>query len=255
MKSLANKTVVITGGSGSIGKSAAVKFLKEGANVVLVDLDQNALEATKKELGEEKRVLTVKGDVSSTKDTKNFVQKARESFGGIDILFANAGIEGSVKPIADYDDDDFEKLMQVNVKGIFLSIKYSIPALKEAGGGSIIISSSVAGMQGTPNAGAYVTSKHALVGLMRTASKELAKDKIRVNTINPSPVDNRMMRTLEEGFAPGHAAEAKKTFEQSIPMGRYATPEEVADLVLFLASDESKFITGTINPIDGGLTA
>lgn len=255
MKGLANKTVVITGGSGSIGKSAAVKFLKEGANVVLVDLDQGALEATKKELSEETRVLTVKGDVSSTKDTKNFVQKAKEIFGGIDVLFANAGIEGSVKPILDYDDDDFEKLMQVNVKGIFLSIKYAIPALKEAGGGSIIISSSVAGMQGTPNAVAYVTSKHALVGLMRTASKELAKDGIRVNTINPSPVDNRMMRSLEEGFAPGKAAEAKKAFEKSIPLGRYATPEEVADLVLFLASDQSKFITGTINPVDGGLTA
>jgi len=255
MKGLNKKTIVITGGSGSIGKSTAVKFLKEGANIVLVDLNQEALEKAKKELGEENRVLIVKADVSSAKDTKNFVQKAKETFGGIDILFANAGIEGTVKPIVEYDDDTFDKVMEVNVKGVYLSIKHAIPVLKEAGGGSIIISSSVAGLQGTPNTVAYVTSKHALVGLMRTASKELAKDNIRVNTINPSPVDNRMMRSLEEGFAPGKAAEAKKSFEQTIPMGRYAKPEEVADLVLFLGSDESKFITGTTNPIDGGLTA
>jgi len=255
MKRFDKKTVVITGGSGSIGKITAAKFLKEGANIVLVDLDQEALEEAKKELGEGNEVLIVKADVTSEKDTKNFVQKAKETFGGIDILFANAGIEGTVKPIVEYDNDEFDKVMQVNVKGVFLSIKHVIPALKAAGGGSIVISSSVAGMQGTPNTVAYVTSKHALVGLMRTAAKELAKDGIRVNTINPSPVDNRMMRSLEEGFAPGQAVEAKKSFEQTIPMGRYATPEEVADLVLFLAGDESKFITGTTNPIDGGLTA
>jgi NAD(P)-dependent dehydrogenase (short-subunit alcohol dehydrogenase family) len=255
MKRLENKVAIITGGSGSIGIATAAKFLEEGAKVVLVDLDQEGLEKAKKELNYGDKVSIVKADVTNDKDTSNFVNKAKEQFGKIDILFANAGVEGKVKPIAEYDDDEFDKVLAVNVKGVYLSIKHSIPALKENGGGSIIISSSVAGLQGSPNTVAYVTSKHALVGLMRTAAQELAKDSIRVNTINPSPVDNRMMRSLEEGFAPGQAKEAKQQFEQTIPLGRYARPDEVADLVLFLASDESKFITGTTNPVDGGLTS
>lgn len=122
-------------------------------------------------------------------------------------------------------------------------------------GGSVIMSSSVAGLSGTPNVSAYVISKHAVIGIMRNLALELAPRKIRVNTINPSPVDNRMMRSLEDGFAPNQGEEAKKGFEQTIPLGRYAKPEEIASLVLFLASDESKFITGTRQVIDGGMTA
>ncbi len=255
MERLKNKTAIITGGSGSIGTTVAGKFLKQGANVVLVDLNQEALEKAKKDLGEDGRVEIIKADVTNDGDTSNFISKAKEKFGAVDILFANAGVEGIVKPTTEYDNDEFDKVMAVNVKGVFLSVKHAIPALKEAGGGSIIISSSVAGLQGSPNTVAYVTSKHALVGLMRTVALEVAPNKIRVNTINPSPVDNRMMRSLEEGYAPGEGDEAKKGFEQSIPMGRYAQPDEVADLVLFLASDESKFITGTTNAIDGGLSA
>jgi NAD(P)-dependent dehydrogenase (short-subunit alcohol dehydrogenase family) len=119
----------------------------------------------------------------------------------------------------------------------------------------VIITSSVAGIKGTPNVLPYVTSKHAIIGMMRSAALEGAPHKIRVNTVNPSPIDNRMMRSLEEGFAPGQGEEAKKSFEQSIPLGRYGTNEEVARLVLFLASDDSEFITGTVNPVDGGMTA
>ena len=117
------------------------------------------------------------------------------------------------------------------------------------------MSSSVAGLGGTPNVSAYVISKHAVIGIMRNLALELAPRKISVNTINPSPVDNRMMRSLEEGFAPSHAAEAKKEFEHTIPLGRYAAPEEIAQLVLFLASDDSRFITGTTQLIDGGMNA
>jgi NAD(P)-dependent dehydrogenase (short-subunit alcohol dehydrogenase family) len=128
------------------------------------------------------------------------------------------------------------------------------PLMKEKGG-SVIITSSVAGLSGTANVLPYVASKYAANGMMRSAALEGAPFKIRVNTINPSPVDNRMMRSLEEGFAPGQAETAKQNLEKSIPLGRYATNEEVAELAIFLASDQSSFITGTENPIDGGMMA
>lgn len=145
--------------------------------------------------------------------------------------------------------------MAVNTKSIWLGMKFAFPYMIKNGGGSIIINSSVAGLQGTPNVMAYVTSKHAIVGSMKVAALEGAPHNIRVNSIHPSPVDNRMMRLLEEGFSPGSGSEAKENFEKMIPMGRYAENDEIADLVLFLASDESKFITGSTFAIDGGLTA
>lgn len=182
---------------------------------------------------------------------ERYAAEAVKLFSKVDIFFNNAGIEGVVKPVTDYPEETFDAVIAVNVKGVWLGNKYVVPHMSE--GGSIILSSSVAGLSGTPNVSAYVASKHAVVGLMRNLALELAPRKIRVNTINPSPVDNRMMRSLEEGFAPGHGAEIKKSFEQTIPFGRYAQPDEIAKLVLFLASDESQFITGTTQVIDGGL--
>ncbi len=255
MERLKNKTAIITGGSGSLGRATAKKFSSEGANVVLVDMDEKSLAEAKTELKNGDRLMTATADVTSEADTKKYLKAAKDKFGAINIIFANAGIEGSVKPIVDYGMDEFDKIMAVNVRGVFLALKYGMPHLKEAGGGSIIISSSVSGMQGTAGTSVYTTSKHALIGLMRNAAIEGAKDKIRANTINPSPVDNRMMRSLEKGFSPDDVKGAKKQFEQMIPMGRYAEPEDIANTVLFLASDDSVFTTGTINPIDGGLTA
>ncbi|HBY18015.1 MAG TPA: oxidoreductase, partial [Candidatus Marinimicrobia bacterium] len=174
----------------------------------------------------------------------------------VDVFFNNAGIEGKVLPLEDYPSDLYRKVIDVNVHGVYYGLKYIFPLMKKTGkGGSVIITSSVAGLKGTPNILPYVTSKHAIIGMMRSAAMEGAPHKIRVNTINPSPIDNRMMRSLEEGFAPGQGEEAKKNFEQSIPLGRYGTNEDVAKLVLFLASDDSEFITGTVNPVDGGMTA
>jgi NAD(P)-dependent dehydrogenase (short-subunit alcohol dehydrogenase family) len=184
---------------------------------------------------------------------KNYADQAFKLYGKVDVFFNNAGIEGVVKPVTEYPEEMFDKVFAVNVKGNWLGNKFMIPIMKD--GGSIIMSSSVAGVGGSPGVSAYVASKHAVVGLMRNLALELAPRKIRVNTINPSPVDNRMMRSLEEGFAPSHAAEAKKEFEHTIPLGRYAAPEEIAQLVLFLASDDSRFITGTTQLIDGGMNA
>ena len=253
MKKLNNKSVVITGGSGGIGAAAAKLMLDEGAKVLLVDIDEKALKKTSDDL-DSKDVHVFKADVSDAKQVKAYADKAKELFGNVDVFFNNAGIEGVVKPLEEYPLDMYHKLIDINVNGVYYGLRYIFPLMKDKGG-SVIITSSVAGLGGTPNVLPYVTSKHAIIGMMRSAALEGAAHKIRVNTINPSPVDNRMMRSLEEGFAPGAGKEAKSGFEQSIPLKRYATNEEVAAAALFLAGEESSFITGVVLPVDGGMTA
>lgn len=248
------KVAVITGGAGGIGLETARMFLKEGAEgILLTDLDDARLKDAAKQL-ESDRVTYFAADVSKNSDVEAYSKKAIERFGRIDVLFLNAGIEGVVKPLTEYPEDVYDKVMAVNAKSVWLGMKHVFPHMKENGGGSVIITSSVAGMQGTPNVMAYVTSKHAVIGSMKVGALEGAEHNIRVNSIHPSPVDNRMMRSLEEGFSPGGAEEAKKGFEAMIPLGRYAKNDEIASLALFLASDESKFITGATYAIDGGLT-
>ncbi len=254
MERLKNKTAIITGGSGGIGKATAKIFTQEGAKILLVDIDKEALEKTKKEIGNS-NIEYVVADVSNTKDVIHYAKVAKDYLGNVDIFFNNAGVEGQVKPVTEYPEEEFQKVIDVNVKGVWLGLKHIIPLMTSSDGGSIMITSSVAGLMGTANVSPYVASKHATIGIMKSVALECAPKKIRVNTINPSPVDNRMMRSLEDGFAPGKADDAKKSFEQAIPLGRYAESEEIGKLALFLASDESKFITGTVMTIDGGMTA
>ncbi|MCH8486950.1 MAG: SDR family oxidoreductase [Candidatus Cyclonatronum sp.] len=251
-----DKVIIITGGAGGIGLESAALFLEEGARGIhLVDLDAGALKQAVSKLPADSPVTWTAADVSLSADVARYTDEAAKAHGKIDVLFLNAGIEGKVLPISEYPEELFDKVMAVNVKSIFLGLKHAIPHLKENGGGSVMITSSVAGLRGTPNVSAYVTSKHATLGIMKTAALELAADKIRVNSIHPSPVDNRMMRSLEDGFAPGKGDEVKAGFEQMIPLGRYATNREIAEMALFLASDESRFITGSSFVVDGGMTA
>ncbi|HKK68184.1 MAG TPA: SDR family oxidoreductase [Bacteroidales bacterium] len=250
-----NKRIIITGGSGGIGVSLAKKLIENGAEVLLVDLDEGQLKETADSLNSD-NVHIFEADVSDEKAVKAYVDYAVEKMGGIDIFYNNAGIEGKVAPLEEYPMDVFHKLIDVNLKGVYYGLRYAFPIMKKNdSGGSIVITSSVAGMVGTPNVLPYVTSKHAVIGMMKSAAMEGAEHKVRVNTVNPSPVDNRMMRSLEEGFAPGQAEGAKQGFEQAIPMKRYANNEEVANVMYFLGSDESSFVTGTINAVDGGMTA
>ncbi|HSH41339.1 MAG TPA: SDR family oxidoreductase [Arenicellales bacterium] len=252
---LNNKYAVITGGAGGIGLASARRFLDEGAaGVMLVDLKEDALKEAAASLDDSERVNWCAADVGNSEDVKRYTDSAIKQFGRLDVLFLNAGIEGVVKPLDEYPEDVYDKVLNVNVKGVWLGLRHAFPHMKSQGGGSIIITSSVAGLSGTPNVMAYVTSKHAIIGSMRVAALEGAGHGIRVNTIHPSPVDNRMMRSLEEGFAPGHGDEMKQTFTARIPLGRYGRNEDMANLALFLASDESEFITGATYVIDGGFT-
>ncbi|MCH7398401.1 SDR family oxidoreductase [Belliella sp. DSM 107340] len=249
---LQGKTAIITGGSGGIGLATARRFLDLGVSgIMLVDLNEDELQKAKDTLKSEK-VLIHKADVSRSEEVEVYTNEAFKVMGKIDILFLNAGIEGVVCPLTEFPEEVFDKVMSVNVKGVWLGMKYGFPLMKN--GGSVIITSSVAGLRGTSQMMAYTASKHATIGVMKVAALEGASLNIRVNTVHPSPVDNRMMRSLEEGFAPGAGVEAKKGFEQMIPLGRYAVNEDIANLVAFLASEESKFITGATYVIDGGFT-
>ncbi|TLP81779.1 SDR family NAD(P)-dependent oxidoreductase [Maribacter sp. ACAM166] len=250
MERLKNKVAIITGGAGGIGKATAKLFLEEGAKVVIVDLDKEILEKAAYELDHENLSFCV-ADVSKVKDVEKYVQETLEVHERIDIFFNNAGIEGRVKSIAEYPEDVFDKVIAVNLKGVWLGCKHVIPKMEE--GGSVMITSSVAGLKGFAGLGAYVASKHAVVGIMRTAALEFADKNIRVNTVHPAPVNNRMMRSIEGDSNPDNPEDVKKGFEATIPLKRYAESEEIAQLVLFLASDESKYITGSTYVIDGGM--
>lgn len=254
MDRLKGKVAVITGGAGGIGRAAGKLFVEEGADVLLVDLSEEALKDAVQEIGSN-RVSYFAGDVTSSEDNAAMIACAEERYGGVDVLLANAGIEGDVAPLVEYDEDRFDQVMAINVKGVFLGLKHAVPAMAKRGGGSIVITSSVAGVGAAPGIGPYSASKHAVIGLMRSAAKEYASLNVRVNTVNPSPVETRMMRTLEEGMGETSAEETKANIASNIPMERYAEPEEIARVMLYLSSDDSAWVTGSVNMADGGMTA
>ena len=196
------------------------------------------------------------GDVTRSSDNFEAVKLATERYGGLDVFIANAGIGGDVASIEEYEESRFDEVMEINAKGPFLGLKAAIPAMTARGGGSFVITSSVAGVIGASLLSPYVMSKHAVVGLMKSASKECAPLNIRVNTVNPAPVETDMMRIIEDGMdSLSEEGNPKARIEESIPLGRYAQPEEIAKLMLFLSSDDSSFVTGSVYLADGGSTA
>lgn len=254
MGRLEEKVAVITGGAGGIGIAAAKRFVAEGAKVLLVDLDEQALVEASNEVGSNVSAYCV-ADVSQKADTERYVQQAVDVFGGVDIYLANAGIEGLVTPFLEQTEAMFDQVMAVNVKGVWLGVQSMFPVMQARGGGSIIITSSVAGIKGASMLAPYVTSKHAVVGLMRSAALAGAEYNIRVNTVNPSPVETRMMRSLEAGMMPDDLNAAHDLMSANIPLGRYAEPADIANMMLFLASDEGAFMTGGVYMADGGSSA
>ena len=260
MARLDGKVALITGATGGIGRAASHLFAEEGARVALVDMDESALREVVTSIGEDRASYTV-ADVTDPVQSEGYVKAAADRWGGIDVYLANAGIEGQLSSIPEYPIDVFDRVMAVNVRGVWLGIKYVVPVMAERGGGSIVITSSTAGIGAGPDMSAYTTSKHAVIGLMRTAAMEGASLGIRVNTVNPAPIETRMMRSIEEQRVAA-ADDTNVTVEQTyraasarIPLGRYGHPEEVARLMMFLASDDSSFCTGGVYMVDGGRSA
>lgn len=255
MGKLAGKAAIITGGAGGIGKMTAEYFLKEGAKVSIVDMNQDALDEVKNDLEQYGEIMTVKADVTNEAEVKNYVKETVDNFGGVDVFFNNAGIEGKVAPIVEQSVEDFNKVLTVNTQGMFLGLKHVMPVMSKQKSGSIINTSSVAGLSGGPGLSPYAASKHAVVGLTKSAALEVASDNVRVNSIHPSPVNTRMMRSIEKGTNPENDSEAKEGFKSGIPLGRYGETADISKLVLFLASDDSSFISGSQYRVDGGMGA
>lgn len=252
---LKNKVAIITGATGGIGKATAKRFLEEGARVMLVGRSEQKLKETLEQLGSGSDVAYCVADAADEKANAAAVAKTVGKFGGLDIMLANAGSEGVVAPFEQQTLEDFESLLRTNVLGVWISMKHSVEAMKQRGGGSIIALASISGVIGNPGLLPYNASKHAVFGMVKAAAIELGEANIRVNAIGPGPIQNRMIDSIFAQAAPDAAAEMADGFREIIPMRRFGENEEVANLALFLASDESSYCSGSIHMIDGGYTA
>jgi NAD(P)-dependent dehydrogenase (short-subunit alcohol dehydrogenase family) len=252
MTILRDKVCVITGGAGSIGLATAQLFLDEAAKVVLVDRDAERLAEAAASLAPAE-VELITADVTRVADIQRLVQRAVELWGQIDVLFSNAGNFGGVASIEHFPEEMFDAVYAVHVRGAFLLAKYAVPHMPR--GSSIVVTSSIVGTRGDPGAYAYVTAKHAQVGLMRCLAKDLAPRGIRVNTVHPGPIDNDFQRHVEAGLSTAMGRDATAFFDDIIPLGRHGRALEIAEAVLYLASDRSSFTTGSLLMADGGLSA
>jgi NAD(P)-dependent dehydrogenase (short-subunit alcohol dehydrogenase family) len=252
LESVGEKTCIVTGGAGSLGLATVRALLAEGAKVMLVDFDADKLAIAVESLGTDRAAYVV-ADVSDAVQTRKYVSDTVARWGKIDVLFSNAGNDGPLSPIHEYPEDQFDQIIATHVRGCFLACKYTIPQMND--GGSIIITSSIVGVKGVFGNCAYTAAKHALMGLMRCASKEVAPRRIRVNSVNPGPVDNPFMRAAEETLTKLIGRDAREWFDEQIPLGRHAVPNDIAQAVCFLASDRSSYISGTALMVDGAFCA
>ena len=251
MNRLNGKVAVITGGAGGIGRAAGTVFAHEGASVLLVDRPGSAVAEVAREIGGV--VAGYEADVTDPLEVEAYMREAQQRFGGLDIALLNAGIEGAHTPLEEYPPEIFARVMAVNVYAVWLGLRVAVGPLRRRGGGSIVITSSIQGLSALPYTTAYTTSKHAVVGMMKGAALELAKDRIRVNCVVPGMTDTPMMDRIHASS--GAPLEMAAAVRATIPMRRYAAPEEVARLMLFLASDESSYCTGSTYFADGGILA
>ena len=250
MGKLEGKVAIITGAARGIGAAAARLFAQEGAFLMLADVLAEPLQKLAAQIGDRAAASVI--DVSDEAAVKKLVDDTIGRYGRVDVALLNAGIQGEVKPIGEYPADAFDRVIAVNVRGVWLGLKYVMKAM-DTTGGSIVITSSTSGIRATPNVSAYTASKHAVIGLMRSAAIEGAAKRIRVNTVNPSPIDTPMIAAIET--MRGIGGRNDQPLARATPLGRYGTPEEVGQMMLFLASDDSSFCTGAVYMVDGGVSA
>jgi NAD(P)-dependent dehydrogenase (short-subunit alcohol dehydrogenase family) len=252
---LDGKIAVVTGAAGVIG-SATIRLLAErGARIVAVDRRQEDLKTAIKDLPASAQALAVEADVTREDEVAEYVRAAVDRFGTIDVFYNNAGIEGDIKPITEYSLESFRRVLDVNVVGVFLGMKHVLPVMLKANKGSIINTASIAGLLGSPQIAVYSASKHAVIGLTKTASWECTGTGVRVNCVCPGLIDSRMLSTIIQGRSPGNAPPPQDKLVERIPARRLGQASEVASIVAFLASDEASYVSGSHYTVDGGRTA
>ncbi len=255
LKGIAGRTAIVTGAAGGIGSATCRRLHAEGANIVAVDLDQAGLDALVAELGD--RIVAVRADVTNPEQTEAFFDTAVSTFGSVDMFHANAGVESTVVPVANFDIADWQKVFNVNVLSAFLGASAAVRRMAtQPDGGKIVFTASIAGLKGDPGVSVYVASKHAVIGLMRSLMKETGALGIRVNVVAPGPVETRMMRPLEEGLAAlmgTDAAGFQAALSTAIPLARYAEADEIAATAAWLLSDEVPYMHGEVVTVGGGL--
>jgi NAD(P)-dependent dehydrogenase (short-subunit alcohol dehydrogenase family) len=253
MALLEDKICIVTGGCGSVGLAAARRFVAEGARVMLVDLDTARLAEAAAALDPD-RVATFSGDVAEAATAAGYVAAAAEMWGAIDVILSNAGNHGFVGPLAEYDEEAFDRTVRVHARAAFLACKYGPPRMND--GGSIIVTSSLAGLRGGAGAEnniAYTVAKHAQTGVVRAAARALAPRRIRVNSLNPGPIQNAFQADIEQRLTNYTGQDITAAIDADIPLGRHADPDEVASVALFLASSMSSYVTGHVHVVDGGM--
>jgi NAD(P)-dependent dehydrogenase (short-subunit alcohol dehydrogenase family) len=248
---LQDKVALVTGAASGIGRTTALTFAREGAKVVVSDIvPQGGNETVRmiKEAGGE--AIFVKADVSRTQDVEAMIQKTVETYGRLDCAFNNAGIEGPMNFMADCTEEDFDRTMRINLKGVWLCLKYEIPQMVKQGGGAIVNAASVAGLVGSPGIGVYSASKGGVIQLTRTAALEYAKDGVRVNAVCPGAIVTPMLQRIQEHYLASQAQ--SQAALGTTPVGK---PEDVAEAVVWLCSDAACFINGHAMAVDGGYVA
>lgn len=248
--SMKGKVILITGGTGGIGRATAVEFAKRGASVVVAGRREKEGQETVSLVEKAgTKSFFVRCDVSKEEDCKRMVNETLKKFDRLDYAFNNAGIEGTMAPLAEQAPENFRQVFDINVTGLAMSMKYEIPAILKTGGGAIVNNASIASTLGMAGVGPYIASKHAVAGLTRVAALEMAKEGIRINTISPAAIETDMWNRFT-----GDNKDMQDQLAQLHPIGRIGRPEEVAKAVAFLCSEDSSFITGVNLMIDGGYT-
>ena len=247
-RTLDGKVALVTGAAGEIGTATIQLLAERGARIVAVDRDSEGLARAFGKLLASAEALSIVADVSHEQDVASYVTRARDAMGGVHIFFNNAGIVGDIKPIPDYPVETLRRVLDINVVGVFLGLKYVLPVMRSQGVGSIVNTASVAGLMGGPHFAAYSASKHAVIGLTKSAALECAGSQVRVNCVCPGLIDSRMLSTIVNGMP------VEKALER-IPARRLGLATDVAAVVAFLASDDARYVTGASYPVDGGRTA